>query len=453
MTSNNIRVKIAAPMPIENQPVAIPHRQAALDDIIGLGLLSHRTLDGYTLQINPWHIPVSQPQMQRWIEEGFAVVDLGGRKYNQNGFKSAAAYVTTMYVQGDYPLKGFTMEPLSLGEKALVELANHNNATGNLKVGSSHRLAWLLRVIYSIFPERECEIIEKSIQVVKTWIEIYDVMVVDHGTKIGKTVERPVSAEDREMLFAPYLNAGKKYLKENHLEAFNRFNQFSTEDFSIGQYLMFLGYWASLSGKPEYKKALEDAIAFWMEMVKGVKDAKDAAKIARKEKRGLSVVTQEDANLMAIVYDVPEGDERIASTVAREIFDPSEMGFHAQVLIMKTPNGNVNIRYNVAAAAYFDLKNAAEHTFHLLTDPRYKEQSMWYMQPGTLHILNGSLMHPATRTSYSVEQMVKMVLAGLRKYALAEETAEEADEQPVRPLRQPIARHTEKRSDRRSPRH
>lgn len=441
---NETNIEFAAPKPIEDQPVAVTHPQPAIDDIKACALLDSRTDTGYELQVNVWLLPADERQIRYWAVRKFAIIDLGGYKYNKNGFKSATEYAARMYVQGDRPLTGFTMDPLTMGERALIELANINNASGSLKEGSSHRLAWLLRRIYSIFPSRERQIINESIKVIKTWLEIYDIMVEDHARALNKKIDQPVSADDREQLFAPYLNSGKKYLKENHLAAFSRFNQHATEDFAIGQYLCLLAYWANLTSKDEDKEKLAHAVEFWMEMVAGVKQAKEDAAVAHEEKRGLSV-EKADEHLMVVVYDVPKDDEMIASTLAAEIFNPRHMGFDAQALIMRTPDGKVNVRYNKAAAAYFDLKKAAEYTFNLLSDRRYGEHDMWHLQESTLFILNGSLMHASAKTSNSLDQMVKMVFAGLRRNELSEE---EVEPPPARPLRQSIGDRTENRRDR-----
>ena len=96
---------------------------SAVDDISACALLDSRTDTGYELQVNVWLLPADERQIRYWNERKFAIIDLGGYKYNKNGFRSATEYAARMYVQGDRPLTGFTMDPLTLGERALIELA------------------------------------------------------------------------------------------------------------------------------------------------------------------------------------------------------------------------------------------------------------------------------------------------------------------------------------------
>lgn len=410
----NLSVEIVAPQPTLDNAVAICHRQPAFDDIAGCAVLKYRTSDG-NLQINAWHQPVSHLQMQEWRSREFAIIDLGGHKYNKNGFRSAAAFAAHMYVEGGRPLPHFTQDPLTVGEQAVIELANLNNDTGALKVGKSHMLAWLLREVYAVFPDRECEIITEAIEVVNTWIELYEIAI---------TAKSPVQQAEREEAFADYLATGRAYLKTLHPNAYMRFSNFSCEDFSIGQYLAILAYWAQLEGnKNDAVTDLDRAVRFWTDMVEGIKQAKQDAAEARQAKRGLRNITTND-RLMAIIYEVPEDDERISRLVAKELFNEGQMGFRAQAIIMRSKNG-VNIRFNARAQTYFDLTSAAEHTFSLLTEERYRENDLWHLQPHTLFILNGGSMTPAPKTRFTTDQITKMVFAGLRKARLEPETDED----------------------------
>lgn len=380
-------------IPFEQQAAIITHAAPAADDFGAMTMLYRRAKFPQGVHFLSVHTTTTLSQMQYWHDRQIPVIDVGPLKYKNAGFASAAESIAHRCIETTTLSPDlFHQVPLSPNERQLLNILNENNDSGMLKRMRHVAFAYFIREIFSIFPQRETEIIERGVELVNAWIDLRD----DEGNQVEEALRKGFQ---HVRTIAP---AVAKRFQEGYAKGI----------LTIGQLLATLGYYAAneVSGAQE---ELASAINFWTEMADGILKAEAAAADMVREKRGISIVPIRPLNrsrepmdfvVNVATYKPTKEDAHLARFAAKLIF---EIIRDVDVLIMETPDGNVNIRYNRDGLRRdFDISRASTGLFQILEN---HEAGRWYRQAETNVILNGSIMAPAKPTEIPLERLLRWV--------------------------------------------
>lgn len=374
----------------QQAPVAV-HAAPAGDDFGAMAIVRRRAKVPEGVSFLPVHAIVGQSQIQYWQERGIPVIDIGPLKYKNAGFASAAESIVHRCVEAaKLQPELFHDLPLTPNEQALIEILNENNETGALKRMKRVAFAYYAREVFQIFPQREMEIIERGVELVSAWIDLRD----DEG---GKSEEA--------------LRKGFQYVREQYPNEAKRFEEgYAKGILTIGQLFATYGYYAS-SGDQQAVDKLAQAVTFWSEMADGIESTEQAAEDMVRSERNISIFTVRPQNkrgqpmdfkIRIAKFEPSAKDEHLARIAAKLVFECLK---EIDVLIMKTPSGNINIRYNRDALRRdFDITKASEDLFQVLEQ---REGHQWYRQAETNVILNGSSMAPAKPTQIKLDDLAR----------------------------------------------